>query len=248
MTDARRGGEARSIVLHGREVAYLLRRSQRRTLGIRIDERGMTLSIPLRATLREAEEMLRQRAAWVLDKLDTLALRARPEPLRVADGVEFSILGQPCRVLLVCGGARASFLEGPGVRELHLPLRGEGDPRPAVVRAVQRYAQGYFQGRFDEYLRLLHLDVPDLPAPALRLSNARTRWGSCSRLSGIRLNWRLIHLPPALIDYVVAHETAHLLEMNHSSRFWAVVESLYPDYSQARAGLRNAQHFIPVWD
>jgi hypothetical protein len=80
----------------------------------------------------------------------------------------------------------------------------------------------------------------------VRLSSARTRWGSCSSRSGIRLHWRLIHLPPALIDYVVAHEVAHLLEMNHSPRFWAVVERLYPDWRAARADLRKAAAGLPV--
>ena len=81
--------------------------------------------------------------------------------------------------------------------------------------------------------------------PAVGLSNARTRWGSCSSLSGIRLHWRLIHLPLPLIDYVVAHEVAHLVEMNHSPRFWSVVESLYPGHVAARKALRQAAAALP---
>ena len=69
-----------------------------------------------------------------------------------------------------------------------------------------------------------------------------------SRASGIRLHWRLVHLPPALIDYVVAHEVAHLLEMNHSPRFWAVVERLYPDWRVARRELRHAAAGLPLLD
>ncbi|HNB07544.1 MAG TPA: DUF45 domain-containing protein, partial [Thauera aminoaromatica] len=82
--------------------------------------------------------------------------------------------------------------------------------------------------------------------PPVSLSSAATRWGSCSTRSGIRLHWRLIHLEPALIDYVVAHEVAHLAEMNHSPRFWAVVERLYPDWRAARAALRSAAATLPV--
>jgi len=85
-----------------------------------------------------------------------------------------------------------------------------------------------------------------LPVPPVRLSNARTRWGSCSSLSGIRLHWRLVHLPPELIDYVVAHEVAHLREMNHSPRFWAVVESVCPAWRTGRARLRQAAASLPV--
>ena len=79
----------------------------------------------------------------------------------------------------------------------------------------------------------------------LSLSSAQTRWGSCSEKSGIRLSWRLIHAPPRLLDYVVAHEMAHLVEMNHSPRFWKVVERLCPDYRAARDELRRLAATCP---
>ena len=77
-----------------------------------------------------------------------------------------------------------------------------------------------------------------LPPPPVALSNARTRWGTCSARGRIRISWRLAHLSPELADYVVAHEVAHLKEMNHSRRFWAVVETLYPRYRAARREIR----------
>lgn len=83
------------------------------------------------------------------------------------------------------------------------------------------------------------------PLPRVALSNAQTRWGSCSEKSGIRLSWRLIHAPPRLLDYVVAHEMAHLVEMNHSPRFWKVVERLCPDYRAARDELRRLAATCP---
>jgi predicted metal-dependent hydrolase len=74
-------------------------------------------------------------------------------------------------------------------------------------------------------------------APPLRISNARSEWGSCNHRGEIRLNWRLAQLPPELADYVVAHEVAHLVELNHSSRFWAVVEALMPGHGARRKAL-----------
>jgi predicted metal-dependent hydrolase len=74
----------------------------------------------------------------------------------------------------------------------------------------------------------------------LSLSSAQTRWGSASGAGWIRLNWRLIHLPLPVIDYVVVHELAHLREMNHSPRFWALVEAVLPDCAARRAALRDA--------
>jgi predicted metal-dependent hydrolase len=81
---------------------------------------------------------------------------------------------------------------------------------------------------------------------AFALSSAGTRWGSCTVSGNIRLNWRLIHYALPLVDYVVAHELAHLREMNHSPAFWAIVESVYPDYDGARLALRKRSHEMPV--
>ena len=73
--------------------------------------------------------------------------------------------------------------------------------------------------------------------PTVRLSNAKSEWGSCNAKAEIRLNWRLVQLPPALAEYVVAHEVAHLVELNHSTRFWSVVESLLPGHAERRREL-----------
>ena len=119
-------------------------------------------------------------------------------------------------------------------------LAPSADPAAALVRALRQRALGWFAERVAAYCQRL-----GQPVPPVRLTAARTRWGSCSQASGIRLHWRLIHLPPALGDYVVAHEVAHLLEMNHSPRFWAVVAFLYPDWQAARARLREAARDLP---
>jgi len=71
------------------------------------------------------------------------------------------------------------------------------------------------------------------------LSSARTRWGSCSADGSIRLNWRLVHFPLDIVDYVIAHELAHLRELNHGTRFWQIVGDLFPEYERARAWLRD---------
>ena len=76
-------------------------------------------------------------------------------------------------------------------------------------------------------------------APPVKLSGARSEWGSCNHRGEIRLNWRLAQLPPTLADYVVAHEVAHLAELNHSPRFWATVESLLPGHAALRRELRE---------
>ena len=84
-----------------------------------------------------------------------------------------------------------------------------------------------------------------LPPPPLALSNARTLWGVCMASGRIRLAWRLVHLDPELADYVVAHEVAHLVVLNHSERFWALVEWLYPHWCEARERIERDAATIP---
>jgi len=84
------------------------------------------------------------------------------------------------------------------------------------------------------------------PAPRVSLSNARTQWGVCTEGGSIRLSWRLVHIEPALADYVIAHESAHLVELNHSRRFWTLVERLYPGWREARERLELAGAALPI--
>lgn len=91
-----------------------------------------------------------------------------------------------------------------------------------------------FNKRVEWYANML-----GVPAPSVRLSRAKTRWGSCNSHGVIRLNWRLIQMPIHLVDYVVAHELAHLIEMNHSPVFWHLVKSIFPDYQAARLELKT---------
>ena len=85
------------------------------------------------------------------------------------------------------------------------------------------------------------------PAPRVALSNARTQWGVCTEGGSIRLSWRLVHIDPSLADYVVAHETAHLVELNHSRRFWTLVAGLYPGWQEARERLELAGAALPIF-
>jgi len=119
--------------------------------------------------------------------------------------------------------------------QLHISLT---DPartdsvRAAVIMWYRRHAQINFSGRISEFAPGL-----GVPAPRLFLSGARTRWGSCNAKREVRLNWRLIQATQSTIDYVVVHELAHLIEMNHSRRFWKLVASLCPHFREACAEL-----------
>lgn len=232
--------EARSIRIGEHEIRYVLRRSQRRTLALQIDDRGVRVAVPGRARVEDVERFINGHARWLLDKLAVRAQRAvGRRPLELVDGALIPLLGGYCRLRLVGPGRRVQWRKGEDAVD-ELWLGAVADPAPAVVRALRQRALAWFGARVAEYCARA-----GVPAPAVRLSSARTRWGSCSALSGIRLHWRLVHMGPALVDYVVAHEVAHLVHMNHSPRFWAVVESLYPGWKEARRALRGAAQALP---
>lgn len=226
----------RHLVLGSQLVAYTLKQAPRRRLAMTIDERGLTVGAPLRTTVAEVEAFVRRHSAWVHKKLAEFAGQARRH-IAVRDGVRLPLLGAEVAVRVVPGANRIRWQD----QELFLEARADANCDALARRALQRRALMVFAERVEVYARVM-----GRPAPALGLSNARTRWGSCNARTGIRLNWRLIHLPLPLIDYVVAHELAHLIEMNHSRRFWAQVESLYPDWQAARRELKACAANIPI--
>lgn len=232
---------SRTIALGDRIVPYILRRSHRRSIGLQIDQRGLRVGAPQRATLGEVEALIRKHGDWVAQKLDEWREQRRPELLTIADGLRLPLLGRTVEIRLSSGGNRFQWKDTDDPT-LTLCLRHADAAGSVLERALRERALTWFAGRLDEFSR--HLG---LTPPPLALSSARTRWGSCSRSSGIRLNWRLIHFPPHVVDYVVAHEIAHLREMNHGPRFWRHVGEIFPDYLAARAELRQLATRCPQW-
>ena len=227
--------KTRHIQLGNRIVSYTLRQAARRRLALSIDERGLRVGAPKTITLQQIESFVHENAQWVLSKLDEYASRA-PRQLAIRDGQRLPLLGAEVDLRIVTGANRSHWQD----ETLVIEARANADLEMLTRRALQRKAHALFLQRIAHYGHGIAR-----PIPPLSLSSARTRWGSCSA-SGIRLNWRLIHLPLPLIDYVVAHELAHLEQMNHSPRFWAVVERLYPDYQSARAELKRRTLEIPI--
>lgn len=230
-----------SIRLGNHMVPYLLRRAKRRTIGLSIDQRGLRIGAPPRATRKEVEAIILRHADWVVQKLDEWRKREAPPTLTIVDGAQLPFLGTVLEIRLDQGNNRV-FWQNTVPPTLTLCLRPQTEPSHLLEKALRDKALALYPERLTYYAGLLGVEVP-----RLSLSGARTRWGSCSLKSGIRLNWRLLHFPLNIIDYVVAHELAHLREMNHSPRFWAVVERIYPEFRQARAELKQLAARCPHW-
>lgn len=232
--------DTRHLVLAGRIVAYRLRRDRRR-LAMRIDERGLSVGAPRSLPVAAIEAFIAGHAEWVLQKLDEFAGIGQIRHLPIHDGASLPVLGQEVRVRVTAGSNRGFWQHHAAGSELWLAARPAADLALLTRRALQRRAMEHCHPRLAAMSARL-----GLPAPPLALSSARTRWGSCSAKSGIRLNWRLIHLPAELIDYVIAHEAAHLVEMNHSPRFWAVVDRLHPEWRSTREELKRLGSRLPL--
>lgn len=228
----------RELSLGEHRVAYELKRARRRSIGFVVGAQGLRVSAPRWLPQADIERALHHKADWILRKLVEQRERARRvEASRIEwrDGAALPFLGAPLRICLRPELTGVRLHEE--LRELHLGLpltAGEEQVRDVAQAWLKRRARADFEPRCQRFGAALGVQMTQL-----RLSSAQTRWGSASADGSIRLNWRLIHFAPAIIEYVVAHELAHLREMNHSAAFWEVVRSVLPDFEQARGRLRE---------
>ncbi len=239
----------RRILLSGEPYAYRLRRARRRTIGFQIDDRGLTVSAPRWVSLRDIETAIVEKERWIRTRLDQWrqwrARRKLPQ-VRFCDGGTLPYLGAQI-TLRLRGDLRASELVRgagddplPGLAmpdELRLalpPQAAEAQIRDAVQTWLKAEAQRVLGSRLRELAMRNGVTYT-----SWALSSARSRWGSCCADGRIRLNWRLIHFPLSMIDYVVAHELAHRKELNHGPEFWRQVGRLLPGFEAARDRIRN---------
>lgn len=217
----------------GHRIAYTLKTSaRRRTIGLRVDQNGLTVHSPSRVAQHTVDRLLQDKSGWITRKLSEW--QARPQALAWQDGTTLQYLGQDI-TLSLRHDIRTRTAEFDGTR-LHVALPTSADTETVRRKVAQWYAR-QARADFGRRVELLAARL-GVATPPLFLSNARTRWGSCNSRGEIRLHWRLVQAPPAIIHYVVAHELAHLKEMNHSPAFWAWVGKLCPDYAAARQALK----------
>ena len=237
----------RRIQLGAHPVDYVLRRSARRSIGFMIDDDGLRVTAPKRLNLTEIDNAIRAKQRWIITKLEERgerrALRQKKPPVNWVDGAEIPYLGGAL-ILRLEPAARSHCVFDEATRELRVGVV-EGLQEWQLRERVRLWLQSKAKVLFAERMAL-YAPRLDVRYRSLTLSSAGTRWGSCTVGGSIRLNWKLIHYPLALIDYVVAHELAHLREMNHSQRFWDTVGLVYPDYDGAKAALRKQSQEMPV--
>ncbi|ABM96330.1 M48 family metallopeptidase [Methylibium petroleiphilum] len=244
---------SREIDLGRAVIAYEFQRARRRSIGMVVSAEGLSVRAPRWVGRSEIDAALREKAAWIQAKLVEQHERAQKHAasrIEWRDGASLPFLGETL-ILVLDPRATGAVLNSdaaalPGVPRLTLHIGLPHSAAPEQIRDVvqawlQRQAKRLFEERCTHFAPRLNVQVR-----RLALSSAQTRWGSASADGSVRLNWRLIHFALPTIDYVVAHELAHLREMNHSPRFWDVVRSVIPDLDTARGALRH--EMVPAFD
>jgi predicted metal-dependent hydrolase len=230
----------RQALLEGVVVPYRFERARRKSIGLTVGPEGLVVRAPAWVPLREVDAAVQEKARWILSKLQQV--RERPphparQELQWTPGADLPYLGGTVRLCLVAQGQAPQVPEG--VQALPLSLPPGASPvqvREAAEAWFKKQARSLFEARLQHFAPQLGVQPQ-----RLSLSSARTRWGSARSDGHIRLNWRLIHLPLAQIDYVVVHELAHLRVMDHSPRFWDTVGQVMPDYRERRRQLRGSE-------
>ncbi len=205
--------------------------ARRFTLRVRAATRDAVLTMPPRGSLPRARLFVERHAAWIGARLARL-----PIPTPFGPGATIPLRGVPHEIVHRPGARGTVWIEAagsPGDRP-RLCVSGEA---PFVARRVQDFL--IRQARADLLASVArHTAALQVKAQRITLRDTTTRWGSCSSSGALNFSWRLIMAPPHVLDYLAAHEVAHLKHMNHSNAFWRVTESLVPDYAIAEAWLK----------
>ena len=236
-------GEQASITHNGLRIEYTIIRSARRKKTIETSLRPngeVIVRAPLRTGKRQIADIVRDRAAWIIRKRDEM-LSAKPEQRGAALPETLHYHGQAIRLITEHTDAAAptACLQDGSFR-IRIP-RGLDDATSAEAArcALTRWYTARAAIELPPLVEKWRERVANKPVNAVRIGNQKTRWGSCSSNGNIRLNWRLVMAAPDLAEYVIVHELAHMLVMNHSPQFWAVVARHIPDHRARRKRLNG---------
>lgn len=205
-------------------------RAKRIILRIDSKKREAVAVAPTKRKLREASQFAADRIDWIIKQL------ADKTPMvRISEGAIISLRGVPCAITGSGKGRLPSLIKSTDDSP-HL-LQLPGAPETLGARALR-----YLKRQATEDLTravAIHSERLGVKATRISVKDTRSRWGSCTQDGRLSFSWRLIMAEPHVLDYVAAHEVAHLIEMNHSPAFWAQVERTYPDWKSARRWLRT---------
>jgi predicted metal-dependent hydrolase len=217
--------------------SFELKRSRRKTLVIYVKEGKVEVRAPLKASEKWIGRFLADKSAWIQTQLRQQRQK-KQEALRLVDGSRIEVLGQAL-TLQVALGRQSKAQRSGGTVTLFVRASHKDKLEKAFMDWLLSEAQRYMPARVEHYARKLGL-AHKLKAVTFR--RTRTKWGHCCQDGTIQFNWLVMMAPPAVLEYLIAHETSHLRHLNHSKKFWETVGSLCPDYKQHRDWLSDHGH------
>ncbi|HXH71429.1 MAG TPA: SprT family zinc-dependent metalloprotease [Mariprofundaceae bacterium] len=225
----------------------VVRRPRRRTVGITVKPDGSVIvAVPSRFPEWRIAELVRQKSGWIRKKRQQfLSVAADCQPKAFVCGETFELLGKKLVLQFVEDGAQPVRVDGDC---LYATLPGGLDARQHTGWLSERVLEWYRATALEHFRERVRQFVAPLGvAPAtVGIKSYRSRWGSCHRDGRIYFNWRLVMAPAFVVDYVVIHELCHLLQHDHSPRFWRHVEAIYPSYREARCWLKVHGHRLDL--
>lgn len=211
-------------------------RSRRRTVALVITrDAALVVRAPFRTPVSQIDSFIARKSSWIRRKIAEAAAR-RAQSLRAfTEGERFLYLGVEYPLALVDGPGPSVTLDGA--------LRVRRSVAPEVRRALVAWYRQEAVTVIRERVEL-YAAISGLAYGRFTVTDARSRWGSCSAADGVSFSWRLVMAPIDVIDYVVVHELTHIRHKDHSKRFWTAVAAVYPEYEESRAWLKENGHLL----
>lgn len=240
-------GKTHEQRLQGPGFEYRLRRSsRRRTIGISVSPKGVTVAAPTGTPEAVITGFVQQKQGWVLRKLAMFQQREQdiPDP-QYHQGERLPLLGESLELDLAPGLKGGVQLQGQRLLVPTDPRWSEAQRLPALQRRIHHWYRDYARAHFTAASGDLAARM-GLRFAEVRVRRTRSKWGHCTSQGVLQYNWLLLTAPRAVADYVVAHEVCHLAQPNHSPAFWRLVESVCPEHRRLRQWLKENGHRLVV--
>lgn len=213
---------------------YKIIRSKRKTLALHVNsDATLTVKLPYGVSQAYAEEFIAKKRRWIEKKqAEFISAREKHKPKQYVNGEEFYFAGRKYELEIVSGSkARLAFTAAGKFRITQKCLEA---PKHYVEWFFKQFARQYLEGRTAELAEALGYKYT-----SIKINSAKTRWGSCSMRGNLNFSWRLVIMPPEMIDYVIVHELVHLEIKDHSKRFYARMNELMPDHKRKEKWLKE---------